>query len=413
MNRLNLERASSSVHRWWSTSIVLLLVLLLYGALAFGIYNGLTRNALGANDFYSRWMGARALFLNGQNPYSDAVTREIQIGMYGRLARADEDQVAFAYPLYAAYVAAPLVWFSYNIAQALWMALLIMGVVAGALALARVNRIALSPFALAAIVLGALFFYPSVRGIFLGQYALFSFACVALAGLAIATNHATTAGILLALASVKPQPVIFLLPVILFWAGWNGKRRVVWSTLLSLGVLVGSSFLWLPTWFTDFLNGLRSYAQYAPVGPPLETFFKLLLPTSLAPIFFLISSALLVGGMLWLVWRNRARGWHEFQFTLGVVAVVTTLIAGRIGTPDQVLLLIFWMAQFAAWGVQKKNFSIAACVLILLVAPWFAFLNLLQGNQEAIAVTTILPVFTLLISLVMVFDVLRKQSVAK
>ncbi len=413
MNPIHIERAPSGISRWWSTSIVLLLALLLYGALAFGIYNGLTRNALGANDFYSRWMGARALFLNGQNPYSDAVTREIQIGMYGRLARPDEDQVAFAYPLYAAYIAAPLVWFSYAIAQALWMALLIMGVVAGALALARVNRSALSPIALAVIVLGALFFYPSVRGIFLGQYALFSFACVALAGLGIATNHATTAGILLALASVKPQPVIFLLPVILFWAWWNGERRVVWSALLTLGGLIGSSFLLAPTWFTDFLNGLRNYSQYAPVGPPLETFFKLILPGSLAPVFFPVCSALLVGGMLWLVWRNRAQRWHEFQFTLGVVAVVTTLIAGRIGTPDQVLLLFFWMAAFAAWGSQKKIFPIAVCVLILLVAPWFAFLNLLQGNQEAIVVTTLLPMFTLVISFGMVFDALQKQRFAQ
>ncbi|RIK30930.1 MAG: hypothetical protein DCC52_06055, partial [Chloroflexi bacterium] len=98
---------------------------LLYAALAFGIYNGLTRQQQGANDFYSRWVGARALILRGENPYAAQTTRAIQMGMYGRLAQPDEDQVAFAYPLYAALIAAPLAFLPYSLAQALWMALLI------------------------------------------------------------------------------------------------------------------------------------------------------------------------------------------------------------------------------------------------------------------------------------------------
>ncbi len=366
---------------------------ILYAALAFGIYNGLTRHALGANDFYSRWMGARALFLRGENPYSENVTREIQMGMYGQLARVDQDQVAFAYPLYAAYVAAPLVIFPYAVAQALWMALLVMGVVAGALALAFVNRLALSPITLAAILLGALFFYPSVRGIFLGQYALFSFTLVALASFAIATEHATTAGILLALASVKPQPVIFLLPLILFWAWCNGKRRVVWGALLILALLLGSSFLLVPSWFGDFLNGLQNYAQYAPVGPPLETFFKLFAPNSFATSLFFIASGLLIVGMLAFVWKHRAQNWFAFQTSLGFAALVTTLLAGRIGTPDQVLLLIPLFAWLGQAQSQTRRVLLIFVALGMLTAPWLVFLNLLEGDKEAIVVTTVLPLF--------------------
>lgn len=372
-----------------------LLLLLLYAALAFGIYNGLTRQQLGANDFYSRWMGARALFLRGQNPYSDAVTREIQIGMYGRLARADEDQVAFAYPLYAAYLAAPLMLFSYDLAQALWMALLVMLVVAGALALARVNAIPLTPLALALILLSALFFYPAVRGMFLGNYTLVSFALIAFSIFAIARGHDAAAGMLLALASVKPQPVVFLLPVILFWAWRNGKRRVVWSALVTLAALILSAFLLLPSWFTDFLNGLRNYADYLPIGPPAETLWKLLAPPNVANVLYWFTSALLFVWMLVLVWRNRDQQWLEFQTTLGFVALVTTLIAVRIGSPDQMLLLILWFAWLSAWCMQKKILWIAIAVLFLLVAPWYFFLTTLEGNQEALVVSTILPWFTL------------------
>ncbi len=374
-----------------------LLLLVLYAALAFGIYSGLTSRSSGANDFYSRWMGARALFLRQQNPYSDAVTREIQMGMYGRLARAEEDQVAFAYPLYAALIAAPLVFVSYDVAQALWMALLVMGVVMGALALGIVNQIRLSPLALAGIVLGTLFFYPSVRGIFLGQYALFSFACMALAGLAIAKGHDTTAGVLLALATVKPQPVVFLFPVILFWAWRNAHHRVVSSALMALAILVGVSFVWVPGWLTDFLNALRAYTQYARVGPPLQTFFQLWLPESLANVLFWITGLGLVISMCARVWRDRANGWLEFQTTLGFVALVTTLTAGRIGTPDQISLLWLWLAWFALWCAQKQYISIFAGVLFLIVGPWWLFMQTLNGNAEAVVVTTLLPMSSLVV----------------
>jgi hypothetical protein len=121
------------------------------------------------------------------------------------------------------------------------------------------------------------------------------------------------------------------------------------------------------------------------------------LPKSIATILFWVASALLVLATAWLVWRTRAQNWRAFQFTLGFVALVTTLLAGRIGTPDQVLLFICWFAWFAAWHAQKRRVLLIATILFLLVAPWMIFLNLLEGDKEAIVVTTILPMFTLLI----------------
>lgn len=382
----------TAARRLMSVVLIVMALALVYGALCFGIYYGLTSRAAGANDFYSRWMGARAL-LRGQNPYSPEVTRDIQRGMYGRLARADEDQVAFAYPLYAAFLAAPFAGLPYAAAQAMWMALLVMGVVAGLVALTVVNRLVLSPPVMALVLLGTLFFYPSVRGIFLGQYALVSFALVALASLAIATEHQTRAGFLLAVSASKPQPVILLLPVILFWAWVNGKRGVVWSALSGLAVLMVSSFVLVPSWLGDFLNGLRNYAQYAPVGPSLETFWKLVLPEPLASILFYLSAGMLLAAVMVSVWRKRRASWVDFQPVLGLVALVTTLTAGRIGTPDQIFLLMLWLAWFGRWRGRQMWLLVLGCVLLAL--PWSAFLVLLDGNREAIVVTTILPLFTL------------------
>lgn len=393
--------AALMMHRKRSVEMaaVAAMLTMLYVALAFGLYTTLTARAPGANDLFSRWMGARALFLYAQNPYSDAVTRDIQLGMYGRLARPDQDQVAFAYPLYAAYLAAPLVGLPYSAAEAIWMALLIFCVVGGAIALAVVNRIPLTMPVVLGLASGALAFYPSVRGIFLGQYALVSFALVAACALALAAERPTLAGILLALASVKPQPVIFLTPVILFWAWRNGARRAVWSALATFGVLLGSSFLLVPSWLGDFVRGLGRYAQYAPVGPPLATLFQLLLPETAARGAFVGTAGFLLGWLAWRVWQARARPWLEFQPTLGYAALVTTLIAGRIGTPDQVLLMLWWLARFGALRQTRMRLWILLAAAVLILLPWFAFLMLLDGNKEAIAVTTILPVGTLAVEL--------------
>ena len=60
------------------------------------------------SDLYPRWLGARELLLRGRDPYSLAVTREIQAGYYGRPLDPSrpsdpKDQQAFAYPVYVVF----------------------------------------------------------------------------------------------------------------------------------------------------------------------------------------------------------------------------------------------------------------------------------------------------------------------
>jgi len=98
--------------------------------------------------------------------------------------------------------------------------------------------------------------------------------------------------------------------------------------------------------------------------------------------------------------------------TLGLAALVTTLIAGRIGTPDQVLLMLPWFAWFGVWGQTGQRIWIILSVLIVLLLPWTVFFSLLQGNQEAIVVTTILPLFTLTVFLVVTLVSLRTRRAA-
>src|SRR5262249_45605699 len=74
------------------------------------------------SDLYPRWLGARELLLHGRDPYSPEVTREIQIGYYGRVldpsrAGDPQDQQGFAYPVYVVFLLAPTINLPFNIVQ--------------------------------------------------------------------------------------------------------------------------------------------------------------------------------------------------------------------------------------------------------------------------------------------------------
>src|SRR5580704_1319989 len=74
------------------------------------------------SDLYPRWLGARELLLHHRDPYSPELTREIQIGYYGRElddANPDDpkDQMAFAYPLYVVFLIAPTIVFPFSLVR--------------------------------------------------------------------------------------------------------------------------------------------------------------------------------------------------------------------------------------------------------------------------------------------------------
>lgn len=374
-------------------------VFVLYLLLAFGLYAGLTSRVLGGNDFFSRWEGARALFLRGENPYSDAVTHAIQIGMNGRLALPGEDQVAFAYPLYVALPIAPFITLPYALAQACWMALLIVAVFSGTTALLRLYRLNVRPFVLLLLAASALVFYPTVRGIFNGQITLLSFFLISMALWAVRTRADLAAGILLAFATIKPQPVILLVPLVIIWAWRQHRVALVASTLGALGMLVSIATILVPTWLVDFLQSIGQYAQYEPVGPPIQILGEIFFPGPGSLVFTIVGSLVLLAWLTWRAARSLDKSWDDFQLAIGLAAVVSTLMAGRMGTPDQVLLLIPWSLWLSARLRHGENGSVIIAGLALLILPWSAFLATLHGNAEDPNVALVLPFLSLVVYL--------------
>ena len=376
-------------------AITILFFIAMYCLLAGGIYWSLTQHVSGANDFFSRWKGAQALLFRGENPYADQVTREIQLEMYGRLALLEEDQVAFAYPLYTAFAIFPLTVLPYSQVQALWMAGLIVAVIGGTFALLRVYAVPIRPLTLGLVLLGVMIFYPTARGVFLGQFALVSFSLLALALLAVQSKQDVAAGILLGFSMVKPQPAILLVLVIVVWAFAHDRRKIAMTTIATLVTLIVAGLSIVSTWLFDFLNAVFRYSEYQRVGAPAQTLAEWLVPSAWFPLTLIIIFVLIV----WLartVVSTLNQSWDNFQSMIGLTALVTTWIAGRVGTPDQILLLMPWLFWLSLW-LRAKHYALALiAAIIVLFVPWQIFAATLVGNAEHVSVTLVLPGLTLI-----------------
>jgi hypothetical protein len=370
-------------------------LLFLYFVLTYGFYAGIASRAPGANDYFSRWMGAREFFLRGIDPYSDAATQQIQIGMYGRLARADEDQVAFAYPLYAALFTLPFLNMPYAWAESFWIALLILLVGGVALALARYFHWSLSPLGLLGLLGFTFLFYPITRGIFLGQFTLVVLASLAGGIALVGWGRDGWAGWVLALSTVKPHVALIALGVVLSWALWHKRWRLLYAFFGAMALLLAFSFLLLPSWLSEFFAAVGAYQTYIQIGPPVQVLSELFLPAQWAQVVvWLVVLALL--SALAIQWRQAIHSdWNAFLPTVELAMLVTTFVMIRTATTDQAMLLliwIHWLARLTRAGYGRWAVLVGASIVCI---PWFVFLITLAGSQEAPIATTVVVVLTL------------------
>ena len=383
-------------------------LLLLFAAVAISTYAVFTSRWPGANDLLSRWEGARSFWVDGLNPYSDEVTERIQIEIYGRPARADEDPGPFAYPFYAVFTLLPLVWLPYAWAQAIWMTLLAFSIVALALMSMATLRWRVGPWALAGTILFSLCFYFSARAVFLGQFAVLVAAFVAGSFLAIRSGRDGWAGVLLALSTLKPQMIFLIAPYVLMWAVVRRRWRLVVGFTASMAILVGPSYALMPSWLGDFLRQLGNYTSYTAIGSPVWIIVQhyLHLGDAAEAIVAAVTGLALIG--VW-AYTLRRTDWGTFQWVCGLTLIVSNLIALRTATTNYVILYpALWLTAKATvdrWQMRGQAIVIAAA-LALLIGVWLLFSATVVAKFEHPLVYLPLP-----FGLAFVFVAWRRQLI--
>ncbi len=390
---------------WARREIVLLILagLLAFAAIVWGIYTFKSRPYPGANDFFSRYAGARSFWIEGLDPYGEEASQAIQIGIYGRPAREDEDPGYYAYPMYTTLLLAPLTPLPYAWAEAIWLALLI-ALQIGALALLiDVFDWRPGPSLLGLSVLWAIFFYPAARGILLGQPGLVVYFLEVLALWALVRRRDTLAGVVLAISTIKPQMGFLFVPFLLLWGLRERRWQLVGAFTLVWAGLMAWSFIVLPGWFGKWWEQLARYPSYTAIGSPLWVLTRLYLPFLGAPGEIAIGGALLAL-TLWAWWQVIVqRRAVEFGWTVALTLTVTHLIAVRTATPHFVVFnvpLFFYFATLTTADRRRGPGVVALTQVVLISGLWVLFLLTLQGKFEHPAMYLPLPFGSLFLLLV-------------
>jgi hypothetical protein len=339
--------------------------------------HGIPRGNL--SDLYPRWLGSRELLLNQRDPYNPDITREIQSGYYGRPldpARPNDphDQQAFAYPVYVAFVLAPVVKLPFVVVQTISRWLLAGITVVSVILWLRVLRWRPSWISSAIIVLLTMATFPAVQGIRLQQLTLLVAALIALGIDLLVANQQVLAGVLLALATIKPQLAIPLAAWLMLWSLSRLQRRWKFAASFAttlVALIVGGEVL-LPGWIREFCAAVIAYRGYTRAGSILDQLAGTSAGTMLAVA--VVVAVALVG---WRARKNPANTVDDhFCWTTSLVLAATVVIVPSTAPYNQLLLLPGAFLIARTWD-HSPNVSSAFRVLRAIAAacviwPWIS-----------------------------------------
>ncbi len=329
------------------------------------------------SDLYPSWLAARELLLRGRDPYSPAVTREIQQGYYGRpldpARPADpKDQQRFAYPVYVAFGLAPTIHLPFEIVgKGFFWLLLGLTVVAIPLWL-RVLRWSVPLWTQASLMVFTIGSLTVVQGLKLQQLSLLVAALLAIAMALLVSDRPIAAGIALALATIKPQLVWLLLFWLTMWTFADWRRRYRWaaSFLFTMAILGAASEWYLPHWIPRFLHAMREYQNYTDTASILDV----LVPTPWGWMARVLAGA----ATLHIGWKNRrfSEQTPAFAGTASLVLAMTIIIIPSYHFYNQVLLLpallLLLRDRLFLWKRNRLNRALLSLAAILLAWPWLA-----------------------------------------
>jgi hypothetical protein len=382
----------------------------------------LTGSARGIlSDLYPRWYGARELLLHGRDPYSAEVTKEIRSDYYGQAldsARpgSPKDQQAFAYPLYVVFLLAPTVHSAFEPVRVGFLVFLFLLTAASVWLWLRFLEWNLPPAMLAAVLVLSLGNFSAWQGLKLQQLTLLVCALLAAALASLVAERPILAGILLALATIKPQLVAFVLVWLILWTTghWRERQRWMWSFGATMLALLGGSQFLLPGWLGEFLAAVRDYHRYTGG----TSVFGVLLPPGLETAAWTV----LTVGLLFVAWRARHVSLASEQFRLTTLLILAgTLLQIPMIAPYNYLLLlpgILWLLCHRERAVSNVVTRVTAGLAALSILwPWLAAtglaLGLLVFPRDTILRAWHVPLWTALVIPVTVFAILALQVIQK
>ena len=230
---------------------------------------------LSHTDLVPVWVGVRTT-LASHDPYSDTTTRGIQTVYYGRpllASQRDANQMGFAYPAYTAIVLAWLAPLAWPEVQWFALALLIAITAVSVLAWMEVIGVPMTRDRITICVLTTMVSWPVIWSLRLQQMSLLTAALVASGCLLLKREKNGVAGVVLALATIKPQLVVLLLAWLVLWGLLARRWRFLASLAATMAMLMAAAEGLTPGWLRRWRHAGSELLQYTHQRPALQTSF--------------------------------------------------------------------------------------------------------------------------------------------
>ncbi len=317
------------------------------------------------SDLLPRWVGARAA-LHGEDPYSAEVLRRIQIAYYGRpLTAADHaNPQAFFYPATIIVLLAPLAELSWPAARLVFL-LVTCPLLAWSFWLCmRTLQLPASRRGRAVVLGFALFSWAVIWGLRQQQPGLLVVIAVFLAFFLLARRRQVLPGILLALATIKPQLVLPLLLWLLVWAVLRRMWPFVASFAGAFALLLAATEWIVPGWFLQWRAQMRTYAAITHTAMPLEW--------SLGHWPGIVITLLIAAASALALWRLRRSEPDSPQFALAVSLALATTATLILGDPSLIYndILLFPACLLLIFRKTEGQLAGAVRMLALVQLAW-------------------------------------------
>jgi hypothetical protein len=330
--------------------LFLLLILIAFAALLW-INLRFSQLTNAGSDFLTRWLPVQLMvYERVENPYSDEVSYQIQLFRYGRAALPHEAPCLFAYPYYIVPFILPFALIKdFVTARALWMLLLQVCHLSIVLLSLHICRYRPTKSVLLLLLMFSLVGADMLIAIIEGNPASLSALFIVLSLFFIQKEKDVVAGLMLALATIKPQMTVLFFALIWLWAFSNKRWKIMTSSATSVVILMGVSFVFLPQWFAEFFRQVFLYPGVAQPNTP-ATIFASVLPAPTATLVGRIFSLLSLIVLAYAWYRSYKQPFSALFWSAGVTLALLPF-SGIASTRTNLVMLI----PFVVWLIAHLS----------------------------------------------------------